>query len=179
MADACRVSGSDLPTASGEKEYSLKFPAWLKAHILATFFGSLALVAVHVICGIVFKQYWQFGMCTMYLFVGIQQSSQMYTTHPTKITRDADTWRVFSRSGKTSEWPTNAIESMETSRSCCDNWITITLTDAYVEDLKAKTRCCKGCIGKSTSFVFRDHESALQEFGFKASGQVYGQSGAA
>jgi len=164
-ADACRVSGSDLPTVSCEKEYLLKLPVWLKALMLATFFGCLAHVAVFVSLALAREQYGFFGAAVPYLFVGIQQPQSMYFSCPSKLTRDGDVWRVFSRFGTVmAEFPTKAIECVEASRSCGNNWIKFKFTDAYIKDLEAKSGCCARC--HSGSYVYKDHEKALQEFGF-------------
>jgi hypothetical protein len=66
-----------------------------------------------------------------------------------------------------SNWPVESIEDLSYGSCFCGKYITITMTDAWVEETKATAGCCKCCVSKKNWFILNssDHAQFLQDHG--------------
>merc|ERR1712039_335111 len=156
-----------VPEVQGEKTYT-------RAGALLFAFG-MAMAHLGPFWGIFFGTkgengewpvaWWAFsfvGNAIVQFFIALQY-------YPSKYIRTSDAITAYSYSGRELfSIPIAEIESICEAQGWCGAKIAITITDSYLEELKAKSRCCSCCHRKRICMCVREHKQFLCDNGTDA-----------
>mmetsp|Transcript_6405 Transcript_6405/g.14583 ORF Transcript_6405/g.14583 Transcript_6405/m.14583 type:complete len:172 (-) Transcript_6405:221-736(-) len=141
------VKGTDLPAISGEKVYKCQmvilgmFLVWLSqlGPFFGVFFGTKGKDGEwpHAWWSLCFvgNAFASFG------WYGAAQTYKLIRTSTELICKN-----MFG--GTIARFPLESIESLETVSGKCAKYISVTVTDQFYEEMRAKEGCCKCCVSK-------------------------------